>query len=114
MSKLKSVVFDGEIYALRELPKALSGSSVDVGTIRCGNWYVPPERSVGHAGAADDVVDGPDEELALIEEVSVATAVGAMLLEEAGRPRAVQPKPPVLNVTSSQPAVDGFASLKML
>jgi len=72
--------------------------------MRCGNWKVPAEMSVGHAAAGEDVAASGDP--------PVAVAVGAA--EEEGRPIAEQLNPPVLNVTSSQPAVFGNASLKIL
>ena len=65
--------------------------------MRCGNWKTPDEISVGQAAARVVEVVA----VVLIEEVLVAASVGsefeAELLDE-GLPRAVQLKPPVLNV----------------
>jgi hypothetical protein len=77
--------------------------------MRCGNWKVPAEMSVGHAAAGEDIA--AREDVAASGDPPVAVAVGAA---EEGRPIAEQLNPPVLNVTSSQPAVFGNASLKIL
>lgn len=43
----------GEIVALNEFPKAVSGLLLDTGTIRWGYWKVPEEMSVGQVAEVD-------------------------------------------------------------
>jgi len=76
---LKRVVFAGEIVATYWLPNALSGSSGEVGTMRCGNWNVPEEISVGQE--------------AEVEEAEAVVDVGVGEAEvELGRPIASEPQ----------------------
>lgn len=89
----------GEMYALKEFPKAVFGLWLEVGTIRCGNWKVPDEISVGHAAGAfvGVVVAVEVVEADVVDTWStwVEVAVGvevAEVVEE--RPRPAHPKPP--------------------
>lgn len=123
MSKLKIVLLMGVMYASYEFPNAWSPSLEEVGMMRCGNWYSPEERSVGHAAEGIEVEEvfeyGAVVEAAWTMDVVrngvtvgvaavpvagrvVGSKVGTVLttvveVELSGRPRAVQLNPPVLN-----------------
>lgn len=76
------------------------GLWLEVGTIRCGNWKVPDEMSVGQAAAGADV--GVAVAVEVVEAGVVDTwltwvevAVGVEVAEVVeDRPRPAHPKPP--------------------
>lgn len=73
ISKLKSVVLEAEMVAEKELPNDILGASGEVGTMRCGNWKLPDEMSVGQvAGIGEVGVEGVDDSF-IAEDTSNGT-----------------------------------------
>ena len=72
MSKLKMVDVFGEIVPKYDVPAAVSGDEVEMGTIKWGYWYFPDVSLLDSVVGQEEGVDVDEDE---VTTVALATEV---------------------------------------